>query len=113
MKQVVLGKPIKIDRERVFVNPPRIHIGSGDSQLKTIQWVNHTGDVVWIWLPSAHNYLNGEPKDFLKPYELANGAEKSFTVEDHPVKGYYEYNVYCKAIDGYAEGNSAPGVDCP
>lgn len=112
-KQVVLRSPIMIDRQRVFVDPPSIHIGYGDSQLKFIEWVNQTGGDVLIWLPNGHNYLVGKPEDFLAPFTVSNGGRLTREVRRKYQGGDYEYNVFCKAIDGYAEGNSPPVVHCP
>jgi hypothetical protein len=112
-KQVVLRSPIVIDRPRVFVDPPTIHIGYGDSKLKVIEWVNQTGGDVLIWLPNGHNYLNGEPEDFLAPFTVSKGGRLAREVRGDCKDGDYEYNVYCKAIGGYAEGNSPPIVHCP
>jgi hypothetical protein len=111
--QVILPSPTVIDRKRIFVNPPTIHIGSGGSKLKTIVWANQTGGDVLIWLPNGYNYLVGEPKDFLKPFKVHNGKDLPLEVREDCQNGYYHYNVYCKAIPGYAEGNSEPGVSCP
>jgi hypothetical protein len=112
-KKVILPSPITIDRPRVFVNPPTIHIGSGDSKLRTIVWVNETGGDVLIWLPNAHHYLKGEAEDFLTLKTIDAGKMLPLEVRPDCVDGYYHYNVYCKAIDGYAEGNSEPGASCP
>lgn len=112
-KQIVLRSPIKIDRLRVFVDPPSIHIHSGGSDLKAIEWVNQTGGDVLIWLPNGHNYLIGKPEDFLAPLPLSNGGVLTREVRRDYKDGDYEYNVYCKVIDGYAEGNSPPVVHCP
>jgi hypothetical protein len=112
-KQVILPSPITIDRPRVFVNPPTIHIGSGNSKLKTVVWVNQTGGDVLIWLPNGHKYLKGEAEDFLALKPIRAGESLPIEVRADCVDGYYHYNVYCKAIEGYAEGNSEPGASCP
>ena len=111
--EVILPSPIKIDRPRVFVNPPTIHIGSGESRLRTIVWVNKTEGNVWIWLPNGHHYLNGVAADFVPPKRIEKGERLPFEVRPDCVDGYYHYNVYCEIIDGYAEGNSEPGASCP
>jgi hypothetical protein len=112
-ERVILPPPITIDRERIFVNPPTLHLGSGSSRLKTIQWVNQTGGEVLIWLPNAYNYLEGNPGDFLLPKSIPVGRTLTFAVSPDCKDGYYHYNVFCKRINGYAEGNSEPGVSCP
>jgi hypothetical protein len=112
-REVILPSPITIDRPRVFVNPPTIHIGEVDSRLKTIVWVNQTGDEVLLWLPNAYNYLEGKEEDFLTPIPIAAGGKLPFAVRSDCVDGYYHYNVFCKKIHGYAEGNSEPGASCP
>ena len=111
--QVTLPPPIVIDRPRIFANPPTIHIGSTASRLKTIQWVNQTGDDVLVWLPNGYLFLIGKPEDFLAPIKVSNGGKLAREVRGDCEDGYYYYNVFCKAIYGYAEGNSSPGVDCP
>ena len=113
INQVTLPPAIVIDKERIFANPPTLHIGSQDSRLKTIQWVNQTGDDVFIWLPNGYLFLIGEPTDFLTPIKVSNGGKLAREVKEDCEDGYYYYNVFCKAIDGYAEGNSSPGVSCP
>ena len=122
-KQVVLRSPIVIDRPRVFVDPPSIHIGYGDLKLKAIEWVNQTGGDVLIWIPNGYNYLNGKPEDFLAPFTVSDGRSLTREVRGDCKDGDYEYNVYCKAmggkdvsgkaIGGYAEGNSPPSAHCP
>jgi hypothetical protein len=114
-KQVVLRSPIVIGSPRVFVDPPTIHIGSGDAKLKTIQWVNQTGSDVLIWLPNAYNYLVGTPEDFLAPKPIIAGGILPIAVRQDCVDGDYDYHVFCKAIkgNGYAEGNSPPVAACP
>jgi hypothetical protein len=113
IKQVTLPEPIVIDRPRIFVNPPTVHIGSGHLRAKTIEWVNQTGKDVLIWLPNGYRYLIGEPEDFLKPFTVHNGKELTRKVREDYQDGYYHYNVFCEAINAYAEGNSEPGVSCP
>jgi hypothetical protein len=114
-KQVVLRSPILIGSPRVFVDPPKIHIGRGDSKLKSIQWVNQTGGEVLIWLPNAYNYLEGKPEDFVTPRRIPAGGILPLTVRQDCVDGEYDYHVFCKAIkgNGYAEGNSPPIAACP
>jgi hypothetical protein len=112
-KEVTLDSPITIDRPRVFVNPPTLHLGSGNERLKTIVWVNHTGGDVLLWLPNAFNYIEGKPEDFLAAVHIPSGGKLPLAVRSNCVDGYYHYNAFCKAIGGYAEGNSEPGVSCP
>jgi hypothetical protein len=113
MNQVVFGKPIKIDRERVFVNPPTFHL-CGENPPKAIRWENQTGGPVMIWLPNADHCLNRPPEgDFSKPFVIPPKGELLLTVKEHPKKGKYEYHVYCEVIKDYAEGNSPPNLSCP
>jgi hypothetical protein len=114
-KQVILQR-IEIDRPRIFVNPPVLHIGSGKSRRKTVEWMNETGADVSLWFP------NGE-QVFLLPAEgemgfknpLAIGSKKRLIlyVKADCEDGRYRYSVYCPSLREYAQGNSAPEVDCP
>jgi hypothetical protein len=118
--QVFLTKPFDILGERrVFVIPPKVHIGGEDSP-KEILWINETGGPVTIWLPNADHYLNEykdpvtqEVHEFITPFSVPDKGELLVTIQENPDYGYYEYNVYCKVIDNYAQGESAPGVSCP
>lgn len=113
--RVTILEPHLIDRERIFVNPPAIHIGYGDSPT-TIRWENQTGDLVKIWLPNADDYLkrpSGE--DFSKPFDVTPEKPLVLTVKEDPKpkKNTYQYHIYCAKINGFAEGNSSPVVHCP
>jgi hypothetical protein len=113
LKRVILSAPIEIEEDRIFVKPSTVRIGRGDSKLKTILFVNQTGGDVYIWHPNALNYLDGQANGFLEPVLIHTVKEKAFEVKMDCKDGYYHYNVYCKSIEGYAEGNSEPGVECP
>jgi hypothetical protein len=115
VKRVVILKPHVIDRERIFVNPPAIHIGYGDSPT-IIRWENQTGDLVKIWLPNADDYLIRPPDiDFSKPFDVTAEKPLVLTVKEEPKpkKNIYPYHVYCAKINSFAEGNSSPVVHCP
>jgi hypothetical protein len=111
--KITLPRAIAVDRPRVFVNPPVVRIGSGETQLKNIQWVNRTGKTAWIWLPNGHHYLDVSPKKLLEPIEIEDGHEVHFRVKPVPREGHYNYHVYCDAIADNAEGHSEPHVTCP
>jgi hypothetical protein len=119
VKQVFLTEPIKIrDTERIFVIPPKVHIG-GEHSPKQIQWVNLTGGPVTIWLPNGDHCLEpvdpktGAKLNFLTPFPVPTNYELRLDVRKKPRDGYYEYNVYCKVIEDYAQGESEPGLSCP
>jgi hypothetical protein len=120
VEQVFITKPIEIlDEKRVFVIPPKIHIGGKDSP-KEILWVNQTGGPITIWIPNGGQYLNKyedpdthEVHEFIKPFPLDATGKLHVTVQASPPYGYYEYNVFCEVIKDYAHGESSPGVICP
>ena len=115
VERVILQKPYEIDRRRVFVKPPIVHIGNGDSP-KTIRLDNQTGGLVKIWLPNADAYLNPQPgTDFSKPMEVDDGGKLDLFVKVNPKpkEGHYQYHVYCEVIKDFAEGNSPPVLHCP
>jgi hypothetical protein len=117
VERIIFHEPHKIDRPRVFVDPPQYHIGNGDSP-RTIRFVNETGGPVKIWLPNADKYLNPQRNgnDFSKPIDVGIGGELELTVKSSPAKpeeGHYQYHVYCEVIKDFAEGNSPPVMNCP
>jgi hypothetical protein len=117
VERIILHEPHKIDRLRVFVNPPIHHIGNGDSP-KTIRFENQTGGPVKIWLPNADKYLDRRPdgRDFSNPIEIALGGQLELTVKtkpERPEEGHHQYHVYCEIIKDFAEGNSPPVMNCP
>jgi hypothetical protein len=115
----VLLEPVPIEKERVFVNPPRVSIGEGNSRLSTVQWVNHTKTVAWLWIPNGSQFFKKPSQhDFSTPFQIppepASDAERlTFTVSPDCHNVSSEYQVYCEAITGYAEGHSPPVVACP
>ena len=116
IKPIIFRKPKEADR-RVLVDPAVCHLGNGDSP-RTIRFDNQTGDSVKIWLPNADKYLSRQRhgSDFSKPIEIPLGGVLELTVKEKPEKpeeGHYQYHVYCKAIDDFAEGNSPPVMHCP
>ncbi len=80
VERIIFHKPHKVDRLRVFVDPPIYHIGNGDWP-RTIRFENHTGGPVKIWLPNADKYFNRRPdgSDFTAPIEVARGDELELT----------------------------------
>ncbi len=111
--RAVLHKPHEIDRPRVFVNPPIIHIGNGDAP-KIIRWDNQTGGPVKFWLADADDYFVCPPgKDFSTPFDVDTDKALELEVKRHPKKGHFPYHIFCQEINGYAEGNSSPNVTCP
>src|SRR5580700_6858626 len=107
---IIVQKPLKIEKDRVFVNPPMARIGSGASKLGSIRFVNETDDIIRLWLPNAHHYLDMKPEDLASPFVLEKGGQKDFNVKVSPEPGHYPYHVYCDAIGNGAEGHSEPHV---
>jgi len=115
---VDLPPPIKdsTGRNRVFVNPPVIHVGSGLSQLRAIQFTNHTGGTVRIWLLNAVSLFARPPKgykDFGNPFVVEAGGVLDLDLKPDLSHGDYVYHVHCDAIGREADGNSPPIVSCP
>jgi hypothetical protein len=115
----VLLEPISIEKERVFVNPPVVSIGEGNSRLLTVQWRNNTKKVAWLWIPNGGQFFK-KPSlhDFSTPFQIppepASEEERlTFTVRPDCQETSTEYQVYCESIPGYAEGHSPPVVKCP
>jgi hypothetical protein len=115
----VFLQPVSIETARVFVNPPEIPIGEGDSRLLTVQWVNNTDKVAWLWFPNGDLFFKTPSQhDFSTPFEIspepASEADRlTFTVRADPKEISSQYQVYCESIPGYAEGHSPPIVKCP
>jgi hypothetical protein len=115
----VLLQPISIEKERVFVNPPVVSIGEGNSKLSTVQWINHTKKVAWLWIPNGDLFFKKPSQhDFSTPFpippEPASEVERlTFMVKADCKVTSTEYQVYCEAITGYAEGHSPPVVKYP
>jgi hypothetical protein len=114
IRKVVLSAPTKLGtRKRVFVLPGTIHLAYPD-QAKTVEWINETGDVAQIWLVNLKDALvplNGE--DLSQPIEIANGAPFAVGVKHNLPEFLRYYQVYCKAIGDYGDGNSSPQMGCP
>jgi hypothetical protein len=101
---------------RIFVSPPVIHVGSGSSQLKDIQFMNNTGGTVRIWLLNAASLFAGPPEgysDFNDPFVVKAGGKLDLKLLPDLKVDSYAYYVYCDKIKGEAEGNSPPRIDCP
>lgn len=111
--EVIVEAPRFIDRERIFVNPPTIHIGSGSSQLKEIRFINHTGKKILVWLPNGHHYLDKKPEYLAKPILIEADKAVPLPVKPSPESGHYPYHIYCERIEDCAEGHSEPHVSCP
>ncbi len=116
---VDLPAPVQVDptgRKKVYVNPPVIHVGSGPSQLRNIQFTNHTGDKVRLWFPSGSPLFAGPPANypnFENPFVIEDGAKLDFTLKPNLGYGIYHYHVYCDVISDEADGNSPPSLSCP
>lgn len=112
---VEIGKPIVIERARVFVNPPTVHVGTGAAQIREVQLLNKTGADVQVWFPHGAKLFDERTsvRSFAEPFLIAVGASRSLYVKEVPQEGQYSYHVYCEAIEDYAEGNSPPIASCP
>jgi hypothetical protein len=120
VQKVLFTKPYDIEgRKRVFVIPAIVHLDD-ENPPKTIEFINHTGGPVTIWLAAGGHFLKPrkDPKthevhEFVAPFDVPMKEPLVFDVKENLPKGYYEYNVYCEVIDNYAQGNSSPGMSCP
>jgi hypothetical protein len=120
VQKVLLTKPYDIvGKKRVFVIPATVHLDY-ENPPKSIEWVNQTGGPVTIWLPNGEHFLKPyedpetqEVHKFITPFELGTKGELLLDVKENLPKGSYEYNVYCKVINDYAQGNSPPVMSCP
>ena len=117
---VDLPAPITVDpttgRKKVYVNPPVIHIGSGQSQLRDIRFKNNTGDKARLWFPNGAPLFAGPPagySNFENPFVIENGKELDLKLMPNLGYGMYEYHVYCDVIGAEADGNSPPNLSCP
>jgi hypothetical protein len=115
---VDLPPPIKdpTGRKRVYVNPPAIHLGSGSSQLPSIQFTNNTGDTIRIWLVNVASLFAHPPKgykDFDNPFVVAAHATLDLDLKPSLGNGDYYYHVFCDAVGHDADGNSPPVMSCP
>jgi len=110
--------PIKVPggRERVFVNPPVIHIGHGHSQLRDIQFTNHTGGTVRLWFPNGALLFTAPPDgypNFENPFVIERNQKLDLKLKSGCEYSSYYYHVYCDVIGNEAEGNSPPVLNCP
>jgi hypothetical protein len=115
---VDLPPPIKdhTGRKRVYVNPPVIHLGKGETQLEHICFANNTGGTIRIWLLEAASIFDGPPagaKNFDSPFVVKAKGTLDLTLKPELGYGDYVYHVYCDAIGHEAEGNSPPAISCP
>jgi hypothetical protein len=111
--EVIVEAARVIDRKRIFVNPPILHIGSGAPELPEIRFINHTRKKILVWLPNGHHYLNKDAAELEKPIPIDAGKEYPLPLKAGPEKGHYAYHVYCEEIENGAEGHSEPHVGCP
>jgi hypothetical protein len=120
VRTVLFTKPYIIEgKKRIFVIPPTLHLDD-ENLPKTIEFVNHTGGPVTIWLPTGGYFLKPredpethEVQKFITPFDVSTKVPLVFEVKEKPPKGCYEYNVYCEEIKDYAQGNSPPNISCP
>lgn len=111
-------KPVSVGpgRKKVYVNPPVIHIGSGQSQLRDIRFTNHTTGKARLWFPNGSTLFAGPPagySNFENPFVIDDGKALDLKLEPNLGYGTYEYHVYCDAISAEADGNSPPNLSCP
>jgi|HubBroStandDraft_2_1064218.scaffolds.fasta_scaffold145039_2 hypothetical protein len=117
IRTVVLPAPTEVNstkKKKVFISPGTIHLAY-PNKAKTIVWANNTGAAVNIWLVNVQDVffaLQGE--DLSQPQKIDDGKEFAVGVEDNVPSLYLkDYQVYCEAIDDYADGDSSPHVGCP
>jgi hypothetical protein len=113
---VDIPAPVRVGagREKIYVNPPIIHIGSGPKQLRDIRFRNNTGDKVRLWFPNGPQLFAKPPaSDFENPFVIENGKELDFTLKPDLGVCFYHYHVYCDVIHDEAEGYSPPSLSCP
>ncbi len=115
---VALPSPIKdpTGRERVYVNPPVVHIGTGSTQLRKILFTNHTGDKARYWFPGGDLLFVSPPAGYINfdnPFVVENGGKLELYLKEDLGFFDYTYHVYCDAIENEADGNSPPGISCP
>jgi hypothetical protein len=103
------------DRSRVFVKPAHVRIEMPPEQVQAVQFNNNTGDVVKLWIPTGAALFKPPDKHpgFDHEIEIPDKGHKTLDVLPHPTRGRYLYQVYCNAINNYAEGNSAPEITVP
>ncbi len=111
---VEFGKPVTINKPRIFANPPLVHIGSGLAQIQEVSISNISGGDIRVWIPLGAKIFNDRSvSDFSVPFLVPNGTNRSLYVKSNPEEGKYDYHVYCEVIEDYAEGNSPPALACP
>jgi hypothetical protein len=112
-------KKYDIGGPRAFAIPGTISIGEGTLLLESVTWLNHTAGDAWLWMPNGDQFFDKPSQhDFTTPFRIPQepAPEKeriTFKVKMDPMKGRTQYQVYCPAIPGYADGNSPPYVSCP
>jgi hypothetical protein len=111
-------KPVDVGpgRKKVYVNPPVIRVGSGPSQLRNIQFANHTGGKASLWFPDGLPLFDGTPDQYPShenPLVIEAGATKVLKLKPNLGDGFYHYHVHCDAIGDEADGNSPPSLSCP
>jgi hypothetical protein len=111
---VEFGKPVTINKPRIFANPPLVHIGSGPMQIQEVAIVNNSGGDIRVWMPlGAKVFDDRSVSDFSVPFLVPQATDRTLYVKNNPQEGKYEYHVYCEVIEDYAEGNSPPVMNCP
>jgi hypothetical protein len=111
---VEIGKPVTINKARIFVNPPMVRIGSGATQIAQVTLVNNSGGDIRVWLPhGAKLFDDRSVADWSVPFLIPKDTDRTLYVKPNPQEGKYDYHIYCEAIEDYAEGNSPPILSCP
>jgi hypothetical protein len=111
---VEFGKPVTINKPRIFANPPLVRIGSGSTQIQEVTIGNSSGGDIRVWMPlGAKLFDDRSVSDFSVPFLVPTGTSRTLYVKSNPQEGKYEYHVYCEVIEDYAEGNSPPHITCP
>ena len=113
---VNIEKPVMINKLRVFVNPPTVHVGSLAAQtvIDEVKINNNTGGDIRVWFPQGAKIFDVRSvSDWNSPFLIPKDQDRILRVKADPEEGEFNYNVYCDAIGDYAQGNSEPHVGCP
>lgn len=93
---VEIGKPVTINKERIFVNPPMVRIDSGASQIEQVILMNNSCGDIRVWFPhGAKLFDDRSVSDWSVPFLIPKGTDRTLYVQPNPREGKFEYNVYC------------------
>jgi hypothetical protein len=107
--QVNIVKHAVSGKDRGFVVPPHVAMGTGTAKVPSVRWINGTGGSARLWFPNGDEVFQPPAGGFSNPIEIPPGG-LTLQVKASPNAGDYHYHVYCDSLKECAQGNSEPRI---